>query len=229
MGTPEDFIPPVLERVKREYLCRMYKLTGWTDPNDFIDQVSKRTGKLLKGGEPDTNAVSKMILNDWQRGKLPFFVAPPVPEELKQAREAAAAEVETNEKKKFEPKLAQDFSKIRVDLHYEGDDVQPLEEQNLDGENPSEDEGNEQDVDDVETLVQEAPVQESSEVVTETTSEGEKQMADDEDEDWRRRRKRRWHRKTQRQKIEAQISNHHQKWCFYGHTSFEQTEEIRRR
>jgi len=185
LKTPEDFIPPVLERVKREYLCRMYKLTGWTDPNDFIDQVSKRTGKLLKGGEPDTNAVSKMILNDWQRGKLPFFVAPPVPEELKQAREAAAAaEVETNEKKKFEPKLAQDFSKIRVDLHYEGDDVQPLEEQNLDGENPSEDEGNEQDVDDVETPVQEAPVQESSEVVTETTSEGEKQMADDEDEDW---------------------------------------------
>merc|ERR1712137_683498 len=120
-------IPAVLERVKTEYLCRMYKLTSWTDPNDFIDQVSKRTGKLLKGGEPDINAVSKMILNDWQRGKLPFFGPPPVPEELKEMKETL--QTENGDKKKFEPKLAQDFSKIRVDLQYEGDDVQPLEEQ----------------------------------------------------------------------------------------------------
>merc|ERR1711860_249012 len=34
-------------------------------------------GKLLKGGEPDVNTVAKMVLNDWQRGKIPFFVPPP--------------------------------------------------------------------------------------------------------------------------------------------------------
>merc|ERR1711973_669761 len=28
-------------------------------------------------GEPDLNAVSKIVLNDWNRGKLPFFVPPP--------------------------------------------------------------------------------------------------------------------------------------------------------
>jgi len=59
LKTPEDFIPTVLERIKKEYMCRMYKLTGWTDTNDFIDQVARRTGKLLKGGEPDINTVSK--------------------------------------------------------------------------------------------------------------------------------------------------------------------------
>lgn len=144
LKTPEDFIPAVLERVKREYLCRMYKLQGWEDPNDFLDQVAKRTGKLLKHGEPDTNQVSKMILNDWQRGKLPFFVAPPVPADKKAAAATSTAggteveavvveeekvETEDNNKKKFEPRVAQDFSKIRVDLKYEGDDVRPLEEQ----------------------------------------------------------------------------------------------------
>ena len=135
LKTPEDFIPAVLERVKREYLCRMYKLQGWEDPNDFLDQVAKRTGKLLKHGEPDTNQVSKMILNDWQRGKLPFFVAPPVPADKKAAipagsePEVVEEKVETEDKKKFEPRVAQDFSKIRVDLKYEGDDVRPLEEQ----------------------------------------------------------------------------------------------------
>jgi len=38
----------------------------------------------LKKGEPDVVAVSKMILNDWIRGKIPFFIAPPeddLPEE----------------------------------------------------------------------------------------------------------------------------------------------------
>lgn len=176
LKTPEDFIPAVLERVKTEYLCRMYKLTSWTDPNDFIDQVSKRTGKLLKGGEPDINAVSKMILNDWQRGKLPFFVPPPVPEELKEMKETL--QTENGDKKKFEPKLAQDFSKIRVDLQYEGDDVQPLEEQSLEAGIPSDDEGDEDDVE------EEAPVEETeATVANENVSAGEKEQIDEEVED----------------------------------------------
>jgi len=41
-------------------------------------QVSHKTGKLLKGGEPDINTVAKMILNDWQRGKIPYFCLPPL-------------------------------------------------------------------------------------------------------------------------------------------------------
>merc|ERR1719184_645517 len=34
-------------------------------------------GRLGKGGEPDINAASKMVLNDWTRGKLPYFTPPP--------------------------------------------------------------------------------------------------------------------------------------------------------
>lgn len=30
-----------------------------------------------QGGEPDLQTVSKMVLNDWQRGRIPFFVKPP--------------------------------------------------------------------------------------------------------------------------------------------------------
>ncbi len=33
---------------------------------------------LYQGGEPDVNTVSRMILNDFQRGKLPHFIKPPV-------------------------------------------------------------------------------------------------------------------------------------------------------
>ena len=41
-------IPVVLERVKREYIAKTYKVSSWTDSTDFLEQVAQRTGKLLK-------------------------------------------------------------------------------------------------------------------------------------------------------------------------------------
>lgn len=35
---------------------------------------------IVQGGDPDLTTVSKMVLNDWQRGRIPFFVKPPGPE-----------------------------------------------------------------------------------------------------------------------------------------------------
>jgi len=76
VNCPEDYIPAVLERVKPRYLERTYKIFKYENHIDFLEQMAKKSGRLLKGGEPDVNAVSKMVLNDWQRGKLPYFVPP---------------------------------------------------------------------------------------------------------------------------------------------------------
>ncbi|NWV03432.1 NOG2 protein, partial [Ptilonorhynchus violaceus] len=75
--SPEDHISAVLERAKAEYIRKTYKIDSWTDTEDFLEKLAARTGKLLKGGEPDLQTVSKMVLNDWQRGRIPFFVKPP--------------------------------------------------------------------------------------------------------------------------------------------------------
>lgn len=72
-----DHIGEVLKRVKKEHLERAYKIKEWDDENDFLLQLCKSSGKLLKGGEPDLMTAAKMILHDWQRGKIPFFVPPP--------------------------------------------------------------------------------------------------------------------------------------------------------
>ncbi|KAF5468537.1 hypothetical protein F2P56_012681 [Juglans regia] len=72
-----EHIGEVLKRVKKEHLKRAYKIKHWDDENDFLLQLCKLTGKLLKGGEPDLTTVAKMVLHDWQRGKIPFFVPPP--------------------------------------------------------------------------------------------------------------------------------------------------------
>ena len=31
----------------------------------------------LQKGEPDVTNMAKMVLNDWQRGKIPYYVRPP--------------------------------------------------------------------------------------------------------------------------------------------------------
>ncbi|XP_078108528.1 nucleolar GTP-binding protein 2 [Sander vitreus] len=77
---PEEHIAAVLERAKPEYIQKTYRIPTWSSAEDFLEKMAFRTGKLLKGGEPDLSTVSKMVLNDWQRGRIPFFVKPPGPE-----------------------------------------------------------------------------------------------------------------------------------------------------
>ncbi|OWZ66939.1 nucleolar GTP-binding protein 2 [Cryptococcus neoformans] len=84
LATPAEHIPALLERVRPEYLERTYGLEhvegGWHGEEGatfVLTAIAKKSGKLLKGGEPDQEAAAKMVLNDWIRGKVPFFVAPP--------------------------------------------------------------------------------------------------------------------------------------------------------
>jgi hypothetical protein len=56
---------------------RAYKLQSWTDTEDFLAQLARAGGRLLRGGEPDANTAAKMVLYDWQRGKIPYFAPPP--------------------------------------------------------------------------------------------------------------------------------------------------------
>lgn len=150
--TPEDYIPTVLTRVKKQYMGKTYKISDWTDTEDFLTKLAKRTGKLLKGGEPDINAVARIVLNDWQRGKLPYFVVPEGYEKPLNKREQGKkveVTIENTEQKenpestqpqkndtealptkeeKAVPSVAQSLKKIVVGLEYEDDDVKPLKE-----------------------------------------------------------------------------------------------------
>lgn len=48
MKNSPDHIGEVLKRVKPEYLARVYKVTSYTDVDDFLEQVAKLSGRLLK-------------------------------------------------------------------------------------------------------------------------------------------------------------------------------------
>ena len=74
---PMEFIHGILARCEEKYLKQIYKINSWKDDEDFVGQCAKNYGKLLRGGEPDLKATAKIILNDWQRGKIPYFIPPP--------------------------------------------------------------------------------------------------------------------------------------------------------
>ena len=48
MKDPEDYVQPMLERVKKEYIQKTYGIMEWTDHEDFLTQFAKRSGKLSK-------------------------------------------------------------------------------------------------------------------------------------------------------------------------------------
>mmetsp|Transcript_25966 Transcript_25966/g.68097 ORF Transcript_25966/g.68097 Transcript_25966/m.68097 type:complete len:645 (-) Transcript_25966:171-2105(-) len=78
--TPSDYVDEVLSRVKKAYLCQRYRLpieTAWENAEEFLSILGKKMGKLYKGGDPDIEITARIVLYDWQRGRLPFFTPPP--------------------------------------------------------------------------------------------------------------------------------------------------------
>uniref|UniRef100_A0A3Q1I7Q7 Nucleolar GTP-binding protein 2 n=1 Tax=Anabas testudineus TaxID=64144 RepID=A0A3Q1I7Q7_ANATE len=158
---PEEHIGAVLERAKPEYIQKTYRIPTWNSPEDFLEKLAFRTGKLLKGGEPDLTTVSKMVLNDWQRGRIPFFVKPPgpegdeelltvaygPPESVEDAQEEQSNNPDTisNEQgeeqqqqgkkeqvKKILANVRQNFGKINVAPEFSEEDLVPVEMPDLD-------------------------------------------------------------------------------------------------
>ena len=73
---PSFYIPEVLRKTQTRYIKKLYGISEWVDEVDFLEKLAQKTGKLFKGGKSDIETVSKMILTDWQRGKIPYFVKP---------------------------------------------------------------------------------------------------------------------------------------------------------
>ena len=105
----EDYVKTVLERCRSEYLEKTYGVKDWSDHLDFLKQIAEKSGKLLKGGEPDLNTVSKMVLNDWIRGKIPFYTVPPEIEDEQDTKPDGLA-------------VVQKMKYIRVSAEYLADD-----------------------------------------------------------------------------------------------------------
>uniref|UniRef100_A0A671WG48 Nucleolar GTP-binding protein 2 n=1 Tax=Sparus aurata TaxID=8175 RepID=A0A671WG48_SPAAU len=193
---PEEHIGAVLERAKPEYIQKTYRIPTWNSAEDFLEKLAMRTGKLLKGGEPDLSTVSKMVLNDWQRGRIPFFVRlywifhlfegpsevvakeeqPENPDAV--SEEHGEQQQQQRQKEQVQKILAnvrQNFGKIYVAPEFNEEDLVPVEMPDLDmsdfsgsdnEEDSEEEEGEEEDETKVEPADAEAVESEPAEAQT---------------------------------------------------------------
>jgi len=132
-----------MARVRPLYLSRTYGIPlpdkhdptqGW-DPEEFLDKLARKKGRLLRQGEPDLDSVAKIVLSDWVRGRIPFFVAPPErPEELNlteaKARAKAARDMKAKGKASEEPEVPnvkQNLGSIMQKNTFLPEDIRPLQ------------------------------------------------------------------------------------------------------
>lgn len=137
---PVDFVGPILSRVKKEYIDRVYGVSSWESTEDFLSKVAKTKGKLLPSGEADMSTIAKIMINDWQRGRLPYFVAPP--------REANEDEEEEEVEEGDEAYPEPEEDRSDDDNDEEGEGIEEEEEgadEVVDSEDDEDDDDNEED------------------------------------------------------------------------------------
>ena len=77
VAAPDGHIEELLRRCKPIHLSRTYQVKDWTSELDFLEKVAIRRGRLLKGAKPDIESAARMVISDFVRGKLPWYVPDP--------------------------------------------------------------------------------------------------------------------------------------------------------
>lgn len=102
LPVPSDHIPALLERVKPLYLSRTYNVEipdgGTFEAEALLDSLARKKGRLLRGGEPDREGVAKILLSDWVRGRIPYFVSPPERPEVNQIKKDSSGAIGVTQK-----------------------------------------------------------------------------------------------------------------------------------
>jgi nuclear GTP-binding protein len=144
---PEQYIAAVLNKTKPRHIERTYSLKGYNTATEFLELLARKGGRLLKGGEADVDGVAKMVLNDFLRGKIPWFTPPPAVEGVQETgvegREGKLGEM--GRKRKREDESGAEGLEAHLDENlldaeeFEGSD-------GVDDEDSNADQGNESDV-----------------------------------------------------------------------------------
>jgi nuclear GTP-binding protein len=74
---PETAVDGILKRCAPDKLMSLYSIPAFETTNQFLTLVAGARGKVAKGGVADKIGAAKSVLQDWNSGKIPFFVLPP--------------------------------------------------------------------------------------------------------------------------------------------------------
>ncbi|XP_028162357.1 guanine nucleotide-binding protein-like 3 homolog [Ostrinia furnacalis] len=81
VGSLKDPVTPataILQRANKQTLVDLYSVPVFSTPQEFFASLAQRMGRFKKGGVPDQEAAARILLNDWNTGKVRYFTEPPL-------------------------------------------------------------------------------------------------------------------------------------------------------
>lgn len=78
LADPVSPVKEILKLCPARVLISLYKIPSFDSVDDFLQIVATVRGKLKKGGIVDIDAAARIVLHDWNIGKIPYYTMPPV-------------------------------------------------------------------------------------------------------------------------------------------------------
>ena len=74
---PLPLVEAIVKRCSPRAIMLAYGLPHFENSNEFLSLMAQRWGKIKKGGVPALAQTAKMVLRDWNNGKLAYYTEPP--------------------------------------------------------------------------------------------------------------------------------------------------------
>lgn len=78
LDDPISPVKEILNRCPSRVLVTLYKVPEFDSVDDFLQKVATVRGRLKKGGIVDVEAAARIVLHDWNEGKIPYYTMPPI-------------------------------------------------------------------------------------------------------------------------------------------------------
>ncbi|KAI0563606.1 50S ribosome-binding GTPase [Gracilaria domingensis] len=74
---PISPVETIIKRVGGEPLMVAYSVPQFDNVTEFLAYLCSSRGKFRRGGSYDVEAAARIVLQDWNSGKIPFYTLPP--------------------------------------------------------------------------------------------------------------------------------------------------------
>ena len=74
---PEAAVDGILQRCAPHKLMELFSIPAYASTEQFLTNLAVKRFMVTKGGVPDRAKAARTVLQEWNSGKIPFFVMPP--------------------------------------------------------------------------------------------------------------------------------------------------------
>jgi len=77
LADPIAPVESILKRCQQAMIMEKYMVPTYSSTTEFLQHLARRLGRLRKGGIPDCEGAARIILQDWNCGKISYYAQPP--------------------------------------------------------------------------------------------------------------------------------------------------------